>query len=387
MGVSQGRARMLIQGIARGRELVQSQRSGRRRMIQCCEKLDATLMREVAQYLDQVPAATGVCGEHDPRWLHVLAQGLRHRPYALLARSAQGTLQGYLPLAFVGTRLFGRFLVSLPYLNRAGVVAGDAATAGELVDQACDLAGRLNAQYLELRHQAPLTSPRFNASRDEKVRMVLELPADAEALWKSFDAKVRNQIRKGDKHHLSIRWGGRELLPAFYDVFAQNMRDLGTPVYAPGLFHAILEHLPDRAELAVVDCTGQPVAAALLIHDPPTAGGVPSATQVPSASSLRQFNQTNANMWMYHQLLLRALGRGSREFDFGRSSVDSGTYKFKKQWGALPHPTVWQYHVRRGDIGAVRPDNPKYQRRIEVWKRLPLWLTRLVGPSIVRGIP
>ena len=74
-------------------------------------------------------------------------------------------------------------------------------------------------------------------------------------------------------------------------------------------------------------------------------------------------------------------------FDFGRSSADSGTYRFKKQWGAQPQPTVWQYHVRRGDIQAVRPDSPRYRRRIEVWQKLPVWLTRLIGPSIVRGIP
>ena len=90
---------------------------------------------------------------------------------------------------------------------------------------------------------------------------------------------------------------------------------------------------------------------------------------------------------MYHHLLCRAIERGAGRFDFGRSSEDSGTYRFKKQWGALPIPTVWQYHVRRGDINAVRPDSPKYKRRIETWQKLPVWVTRLVGPSIVRGIP
>ncbi len=92
-------------------------------------------------------------------------------------------------------------------------------------------------------------------------------------------------------------------------------------------------------------------------------------------------------MWMYHKLLERAIERGSEEFDFGRSSTDSGTYRFKKQWGAKPQPTVWQYHLRHGDIDAVRPDSPKYRRRIETWQKLPVWLTRLIGPPIVRGIP
>ena len=345
-------------------------------------------MREVSDYLAQAPAATGVCGEHDPRWLSILREGLRQEPVALIARDGEaGKIREYLPLAFVRSRLFGRFLVSLPYLNRAGVVTDDAAVAAELVGKACELAGELDAQYLELRHQQPLELDKLNARRDEKVRMVLALPGDAEALWKGFDAKARNQVRKGDKSELTLRVGGVELLAAFYDVFARNMRDLGTPVYSRGLFAAILKHLPDKAELVVTDCQGQPVAGALLIHDPATVGGLPAVTQVPSASCLREFNHTNANMWMYHRLLLRAIERSSKQFDFGRSSVDSGTYKFKKQWGAQPQPTVWQYHMRRGDIGAVRPDNPKYQRRIELWQRLPVWVTRLIGPAIVRGIP
>lgn len=90
---------------------------------------------------------------------------------------------------------------------------------------------------------------------------------------------------------------------------------------------------------------------------------------------------------MYHQMLCRAITRGSRTFDFGRSSPDSGTFRFKKQWGALPHPTTWQYHLRRGQVDVVRPEHPRMQRRIATWQKLPVWVTRMVGPTIVRGIP
>jgi FemAB-related protein (PEP-CTERM system-associated) len=282
-------------------------------------------------------------------------------------------------------------------------VAADAATRRALVEKAVELAAEHRADYLELRHSEPVAHDFLPVSRDEKVRMVLELPAEMDGLWAGYNAKVRNQVRKGDKFNLSIRWGGSELIRPFYDVFAVNMRDLGTPVYPRKLFERIVAAFDgsdtdgDRvdgttsplgalAEIAVVEHEGKPIGGALLLHDP----RIERLTVVPSASVLRQFNHTNANMWMYHRLLMRAVQRGSRWFDFGRSSEDSGTYRFKKQWGAQPRPTVWQYHVRRGDravIGAVRPDNPKYQRRIEAWKRLPVWLTRLIGPRIVRGIP
>ena len=110
-------------------------------------------------------------------------------------------------------------------------------------------------------------------------------------------------------------------------------------------------------------------------------------TEVPSASCLRAFNRMNANMFMYQHLLFRAIERGSHTFDFGRSSKESGTFKFKKQWGALPYPAVWQYYVRQGNPEDLRPDSEGNQRLIRIWQRLPVWLTRLMGPTIVRGIP
>lgn len=348
-------------------------------MIEVTEQFDSATCEAVTAFLTEV----GATPEHDPRWLGVLADGLDHRPLMLIAREG-GRITGYLPLALVTSRLFGRFLVSLPYLNRAGLVARDAAVKAELIDKATELARVHDVQYLELRHDEATTHDSLGSQRDEKVRMVMDLPESADALWTQINAKVRNQVRKGDKFDLSIRWGGLELLDDFYSVFAVNMRDLGTPVYGIRLFREIITRLQGDAEFAIVDCDGQPIAGALLVHDNRMAA--PSTT-VPSASCLRAFNHTNANMWMYCRLLERAIERGSKTFDFGRSSVDAGTYRFKKQWGAQPQATVWQYHVRRGDINAVRPDSPKYKRRIETWQKLPVWLTRLVGPTIVRGIP
>jgi FemAB-related protein (PEP-CTERM system-associated) len=208
------------------------------------------------------------------------------------------------------------------------------------------------------------------------------LPPTAGELWDDLDPKVRNQVRKADKAGLTVHWGGPDLLDPFYEVFSHNMRDLGTPVFGLSLFRAILKRFGDRAEICVVRLAdaGTPIAAALLLHG----RGV---TEVPSASSLRAYNATCANMLMYWKLLERAVERGQGIFDFGRSSPEASTFRFKKQWGAEPHPACWQYYLRSGDLSAMRPENPRYQRKIEAWKRLPLWLTRLIGPLIVRGIP
>jgi FemAB-related protein (PEP-CTERM system-associated) len=317
----------------------------------------------------------------DPRWLDILQAGLGHEFYVIEAVS-EGRTIGYLPLSLVESLLFGRYLVSLPYLNSNGALSESPEVRTALVARAIDLAEELpNIKHLELRHEQPVTHPRLNGELRSKVHMRLPLPATADSLWKSFDPKVRNQIRTGEKSDLTVRWGTCDLLDPFYDVLSQNMRDLGTPVYAKAFFETILRTFPGDAELCLVQTgDGRPVAAALLLHGP-------GVTEVPTASSLREFNASCANMLMYRQLLDRAIERRQSIFDFGRSTTDGPTYKFKKQWGAVAHPAVWQYASKSGSVGEMRPDNPRYRRLIDLWKKLPVPLTQKLGPRIVRGIP
>jgi len=289
-------------------------------------------------------------------------------------------LVGFLPLCYVRSMLFGRFLVSLPYLNTGGVLADDETIAGAIVDRAVDLADRLKVRHLQLRHETPIEHPALNQTLTTKVHMRLALPTTSEQLWTDFDPKVRNQIRKGEKSGLAVFWGGLELLGEFYSVFARNMRDLGTPVFARRLFKNVLLQFPNEAEFCVVRLDGRAVAAGLLVHGP-------GVTEVPNASCLRSHNSTNANMLMYWHLLQRAISRGQRVFDFGRSSRDSNTFRFKKQWGARPEPAVWQYYVREGSVSDMRIESGRYDRLVRIWRRLPVPVTRWIGPSIIRGIP
>ena len=315
---------------------------------------------------------------HQLQWLLALRDGLGHEPFVLEASSGKKTV-GYLPLSFVSSFLFGRFLASLPYLNTGGVQAKDLATRLSLIDRAIELADSMHVRHLELRHESLVDHPRLDGIRDTKVHMRLELPSFPGPLWEGFKAKVRNQVRKGEKSGLTAHWGTHELLDEFYAVFSQNMRDLGTPVYSRKLFQAILHYFPSSAELCVVRLGEQPVAGAILVHGK-------GITEVPSASSLRQFNSLCANMLMYWNLLNRSIERGQAIFDFGRSTRGSNTYKFKRQWGAVECPAVWQYALR-GEAAELNPDNPKYGRFVQLWKRLPVRITRMIGPAIVRGIP
>ena len=157
------------------------------------------------------------------------------------------------------------------------------------------------------------------------------------------------------------------------------MRDLGSPLYGMPLFREIVAAFPGNAEFCVMMDGTWPIAAALLLHGK-------GVTEVPSASSLKEYNPACVNMLMYWRLLQRAVERRQQVFDFGRSTADGNTYRFKKQWGRRG-TAHWQYRVNRGDAGDMRPDHPRYRLAIRLWQRLPLALTRTLGPHIVRGIP
>lgn len=338
-------------------------------------EVDANVDRLAAFALGDTPSSLS----RHPRWLPVLRDGLGYDAFALEAVEA-GVTTGYLPLAHVSSLLFGRFLVSLPFLSSNGVQAETDEAEAALIDRAVTLARELGVRYLELRHERPTDHPAIPDAVTHKVHMRLALPDGPEKLWKALDAKVRNQVRKGEKSGLAVEWGGLDKLDAFHDVIARNMRDLGSPVYGKPLFREIVTAFAGEAELCVVRSGETPVAAALLLHGP-------GVTEVPVASSLRAYNSTCANMLMYRHLLDRAIERRQDVFDFGRSTVDGPTFKFKKQWGAETFPATWQYHIRRGRLGEMRPENPRYARLIGLWRRLPLGVTRVLGPRIVRGIP
>jgi FemAB-related protein (PEP-CTERM system-associated) len=324
------------------------------------------------QFAGTHPAANGY---HLWAWRRVFTQAFGHEPIYLFAR-ADGRVTGILPLVLINSRLFGRTLTSLPFLNYGGVVADSEAVADRLVDAAADVARDRRCRHVELRH----VERRFLRLpfRQHKVAMLLQLSGD---MWERLDRKVRNQIRKAQKSNLVVQRGGAELLPEFYTVFARNMRDLGTPVYSSCLFEEVLSAFPQRAHLHVVRLSGQPVAAGLTYRSRAT-------VEVPWASSIRDHNALCPNHLLYWSVIEAAVEHGCEVLDFGRSTFGEGTYKFKEQWGARPVPLHWEYYLCPGaTLPNVSPSNSSFHLAIETWKRLPLPVANRLGPFLVRGIP
>lgn len=326
-----------------------------------------------------VAGHAGASAYHAYEWRGIVSRAFGHETRYLTAETDAGVV-GVLPLVLFRSRVFGRFAVSLPFLNYGGVLADSPQAEAALIDAAIREARALGASHLELRHTrqvGPSLQPRRH-----KVAMVLPLETSVEAQWQALDRKLRNQVRKAEKSGLTTVHGGRDLLAGFYDVFARNMRDLGTPVYGIRWFEEILQAFPDRARICAIRSGAQTVAASFLLWR------VPGATiEVPWASALREFNPVCANVYLYWQMLTLAIERGFATFDFGRSTPGEGTFNFKKQWGAAPRELVWEYWTAGGALPDLSPKNPKFERAIRLWQRLPVGVTRVLGPHIVRNLP
>lgn len=327
-----------------------------------------------AAYVEGHDSATGY---HEWAWRNVLERSFGCEPVYFAARRGD-RIVGVLPAFVMNSWLFGRSVVSLPFLNYGGIVADDSAVERALFQYALEAARQRRAGHVELRHveqhfpDAPC--------RRHKVTMLLPLK-DATALWDGLDRKARNQVRKAQKSGLAYASGGAELLDSFYAVFARNMRDLGTPVYTRRFFSEVVGAFPGRARVHVVSSRNQPVAAGLTFE---TRGTV----EIPWASSIRDFNALCPNHLLYWNVLEDCANRGCATFDFGRSTPNEGTYKFKEQWGASPVGLCWEYGLLGGDtLPNASPTNPKFRTAIAAWKKLPLAVATQLGPWISRSIP
>ena len=317
-------------------------------------------------------------GYHRWNWKQVIENSFGWPTFYLMAEEG-ADVRGVLPLVWQKSWLFGSFVSSLPFLNAGGIVAETEDAKQQLLEEAISLTRRLRAEHLELRQRADhrLQLP----ARTNKVTVVLLVEPDPEKMWKALSTKMRTKVRKSMSFGLAAEFGGHDFLDTFYAVFCENMRDLGTPVYSPKFFSEILRAFPNDTHICVVRYQAKAVAVSFLV-------GFHDRVEAIWSSSVREYFSLKPNMFLYWNLLCFAGRRGYRVFDFGRSSVGSGTHAFKLQWGAQTIPLHWVYWLPHGNhLPELNPQNPKYRMAIQIWKRLPLAVTRKVGPRIARCLP
>jgi len=311
-------------------------------------------------------------------WRTVMERALRHETIYLCARDGGGALAGVLPLVRVKSRLFGHYLVSMPFVNYGGPLGSDNAIRA-LGAHAAGLVVRDGVRLLEMRsrRELPLDIPVSH----RKLTSVIDLTAGTpDSLIRSLPPSVRTKIRKSQKAGVTVRFGADQIAP-FHQVFSEHMRFLGTPTHGRALFETIAAEFPDSALFACAYLKGKPVACG--------AGFTWNEEfEMTWASALRAHDEAKPNMGLYGATMEHVMAAGCRVFNFGRSTPGSGTHKFKSTWGARDEQLWWYGVARAGQPAATpSPNEGAFSWGPRIWSELPLGLTRWLGPRVVRFIP
>jgi FemAB-related protein (PEP-CTERM system-associated) len=328
---------------------------------------------DVGRWDDFVEACPQATFFHLSGWGECVRQALGHRVWHLYAEGPHG-IEGVLPLGQVKSALFGNALISAPFSVYGGIAASTEAAAGALHAEAVALAERLGVDYLELRQRESRTGE--PPAKDLYVTFRKSISADPEENLKAIPRKQRAMVRKGIQAGLvgEIDTG----VDRFFDMYSASVRNLGTPVLPKRWFATLAKVLGERCEVLTILGDGRPVSSVLSFYFrdevlPYYGGGTDEA---------RRFK---ANDFMYWDLMRRAAERGVRLFDYGRSKQGTGSYSFKKNWGFEPEPLHYEYHlVKARALPEINPLNPKYRLMVRTWQRLPLPISRVLGPMIAR---
>jgi FemAB-related protein (PEP-CTERM system-associated) len=328
---------------------------------------------ECAAWDQFVRAAPDATFFHLSGWRRIVERVCGHRAHYLYA-TRNGAITGVLPLAEVKSRLFGHSLISTPFLVYGGVAATADDARSALEEHARKLAGELKVDYLELRNMKASTGDW--GGKELYVTFRKRIETDDEANMKAVPRKQRAMIRKGIDAGLKSTVG-RDV-DSFYDMYSTSLRNLGTPVLGRRFFAALLEEFGADVDILTVTSGGRPVSSVMSFYFrdeilPYYGGGTADARDL------------KANDFMYWELMRHAVARGATLYDFGRSKLGTGSFSFKKNWGFEPQKLEYQYHlVRAPQVPDLSPLNPKYRAMIATWKRLPVQVTRVIGPLVAR---
>jgi FemAB-related protein (PEP-CTERM system-associated) len=339
-------------------------------VVQLTPDLEATW----EQFVEASPGATFA---HLLGWRNVVTRTYHHIPYYLLARDA-GQVVGVLPLFLIRSRLFGRFLVTGPYLSHGGLLAGSESAAGALLQAGKEIALRERARYMEIRGWQRLGHGLV--LKDKYCTFLITLVSDPHCLWERFEGRGRKAVRRALRAGLTVDIG-HDLVDRFDAALSQHMRELGTPFHRANFYRHLLEELSNQSEILMVRRGGQYLGGLLLVSCKDTVVALYGG----ALTSERHMSPMSLLLW---ETIRYSFEKGFRYIDLGRSQWDSGTSLFKRQWGAEPVPIFYEYYLAKGiKMPDVYPSNPRFRLAIAIWKRFPLWLTKSLGPWIIRDIP
>jgi FemAB-related protein (PEP-CTERM system-associated) len=315
---------------------------------------------------------------HLTAWKKSIEEVFHYRPMYLLA-SESGTIRGVLPLFLVKSLILGKTLISSPFAVYGGILADSVEVRDALAEHVKQLGASLQVEYVELRNAYQDQCIGF-APMAGYVALKQRLVPDESALLESIPRKTRRMVRKALESSLTTAQR-KTTSPAFEDLYSRNLRRLGTPSFPSRHFAALVRNFGEMVDIREVVHEGRVIAAVMTFY---------FRDQVLPyyGASDPQFNSLAPNNYMYFDLMRWAGQNGYTSFDFGRSKKISGSYDFKSHWGMeeveLPYEVLL---VKRKSLPNFNPNNPRFQLAIKIWQRLPLPVTRALGPELLRLIP
>jgi hypothetical protein len=337
--------------------------------------LDAATAPAWDRFVREQPAGTFF---HLSGWAEVVRRAFGHATHYIYTER-DGAVTGVLPLGRVRTLAFGDTLISAPFCVYGGPVAADAESEAALVAHARGLLAGCSATALEFRHRLPMAPAEGWVERpDLYVTFRKPIAADHAANMKAIPRKQRAMVRKAIGLGLTSEAdAGADRLHA---VYAESVRNLGTPVFSRAYFRVLMEVFRDSADVVTILDKGVPVASVMNFYFRdevlPYYGGGTAAARACAG-----------NDFLYWETMRRAADRGFRLFDFGRSKLGTGAFAFKHNWGFPDEKLHYRFCLKPGQaIPEHNPANPKYRLFIAAWKRLPLPVANTLGPFIVRGL-
>jgi FemAB-related protein (PEP-CTERM system-associated) len=326
------------------------------------------------RFVEDCPGATFF---HTAGWQEVLETGLGLRTHYLYAVRGE-RIVGVLPLAQVKSRLFGNRLTSTAFCDQGGPATVEPEAERRLVAAASEIAADNDVDFLELRCPPPPGETAWRVRDNLYAAFRRRLLPEPEANFMALHRKRRAVIRQAKASGLEsepdadVAW--------LHHIFAVSVRNLGTPVLPKVYFEVLKRVYGERCRILNVVKDGEAVASVMSFYFRNEVlayhgGGLPVAREL------------GANDFMYWEVMRRAVEAGVEWFDFGRSKTGTGAYAFKKNWGFEPQALSYAYQLRKiRELPDINPLNPKYRLFIALWRHLPLPLSKMLGPHLVRQL-
>ena len=310
-------------------------------------------------------------------WKGVIEKTYHHETRYLMVLDDETRVRGILPLTIIKSLFFGRFAVSVAFCNYGGICAGDVDSENALMEKAEEIAIEQKLRYLELRHYA--YHDLDLALNDIYVTSILRLDEDCEVVFRGFKKNKRSTIKKSQKRNLNCEWNNTRA-GDFFSIYSHNMRDLGSPTHSLVFFESVVSYFPDNVKLLTVFLHAKPVYSSFLFFFKDTVYSIWSSAR----RSFRQYYPTDFGIW---ETVKYGCENGYRYYDFGRSQPNSANLEFKRRWGASDRKLYYQYYLNKGNSIYNYSFGWKENVFMAVWKRMPVRLTRSLGPKLRRSVP